>query len=303
MVEKQQNQSSYKERETFFKSPLKEFIPQEGQNTLRIAPALFDFDAYGDSFGIELYVHFQVGANEARVLCNQSTYGEACPVCEEAAKARADGDAEYAKSLRPSKRYLCYVKLVEKGHMSEDILIWNMPGSVDRSINGVAKTLSGKLIYFDDDEEGCVLGFTRTGKNLNTKYDAYQMDPTPMPLSAVDVEWLKNNPIDEFLINRTYEEVAKLFHGRSATSTAVATEIATAEVESNVGIYDAEDIASFSPDEVEEILVDEFGLNIEGLTPEEQLELLHEECGVPVPEKEATADEAKVAKLRKRKRA
>lgn len=61
---------------------------------------------------LDVWVHRNLGPNKKDMLCPKSTYGKACPACEERQKLYDEGRDEEAKAFTPSRRAIYNVQLI-----------------------------------------------------------------------------------------------------------------------------------------------------------------------------------------------
>lgn len=61
---------------------------------------------------LDVWVHRNMGPNKKDMLCPKSTYGKACPACEERQKLYDEGRDEEAKAFTPSRRVIYNIQLI-----------------------------------------------------------------------------------------------------------------------------------------------------------------------------------------------
>lgn len=61
---------------------------------------------------LDVWVHRSMGPNKKDMLCPKSTYGKACPACEERQKLYDEGRDEEAKAFTPSRRVIYNIQLI-----------------------------------------------------------------------------------------------------------------------------------------------------------------------------------------------
>lgn len=200
-----------------FKEQYKEFKPTEGDHRIRIMPPTFEG---AEHYALPIYVHREVGPDNQQYLCLSKMKQEPCPVCEEYARARREGeDEKYTKKLRPSERRVAWV--IDRNHEDEGPLVYNMPvGKQDKRICAVAKDQeTGETLWLDDPDKGYDIFFKRTGTRLNTDYTGHAPGRRESPLSrdeATQEAWLKyinKHPLDETLLYYDYDHIATAASG------------------------------------------------------------------------------------------
>jgi hypothetical protein len=204
-----------------FKSKFKSFQPKEGDFCIRILPAQHKG---ADHYGIDIYTHYGVGAENNRYLCHRKMEklapdGE-CVICEEWEKAKRDDDEEYAKKLRANRQILVWV--IDRDHEKEGPKLWCMPGSVDVDVAKLSHNKrTGETMLPEDPDEGHDIDFSRNGKGLNVKYSGIRLGKaTPLSDDEEKQEkWLQfvaENPLDEVLNFFEADYIAKVFGGGKA---------------------------------------------------------------------------------------
>lgn len=205
-------------RDSFFAPHVNFFTPKVGPNILRILPPPPAKRDEWRSYGIELFIHYGIGTDEAGYLCLDKMKGETCPICEERTRAKAAGEDEYASQLRPNTRISVY--MVDRDQEGKGPMVWNMPQSLDADICGRAvNKKTGEVYAVDDPEEGFDISFNREGQGLITKYKSIEIDRERSPLSddpGTVTKWLDYvvaNPLDEALLFYDYEHIKAAFAG------------------------------------------------------------------------------------------
>lgn len=211
-TKKRSEQRGGNEFDSIFKQNTKVFKVND-DNVLRLIPPTWPEPKH---FGFDIFVHYGVGPDGQTYLCPKEMLGEPCPVCEERARAVKDGDDDYAKELKPSKRVVYYV--IDRDAEKEGVQIWAAPWTVDRDINTlIVDKRSGEVLAIDDPENGYDIEFSRTGKQLTTKYIGMQIARRESELG--DSKWLDyavDTPIPEQLAYFDYDHIAKVFGGQTS---------------------------------------------------------------------------------------
>ncbi len=205
-------------KDSFFESGVQFFSPKVGDNTLRILPPPPDKRDDWKAYGITLYVHYGIGADEAAYLCLDRMKGEPCPVCEERARAKAEGEEDLAQELRPVQRVAIYV--VDRDQEGKGPLLWNMPASIDADICGRSvDKKSGEVYAVDDPVNGYDVTFLREGQGMTTKYKSIEIARRPSALSEdeeVATRWLQfvcDSAIDDKLVFHDYNHIKHALSG------------------------------------------------------------------------------------------
>ena len=235
--------------DSLFRSDVDVIAIKEGDWRLRICPPSWtdrmlddlgilhperpsDWDPEGaDDFGLEVYVHFGVGADNQKYLCPKKMKGEPCPVCEERERAAAAGPQEgetakqhedYLRNLQPSKRVVAYV--IDRDERNSGPQLWNMAWSMDRDLNRLSIDKETQAaICIDHPEEGFDVEFTVVGTGIKTKYSGVAIGRRSTPLCNNpdrQEDWLRTiaeNPIPELLQFFDYEHMKASLAGQRRT--------------------------------------------------------------------------------------
>lgn len=203
------------------------FKPREGENCIRILPWLSgshpDANAYaekwGDHWGIDIFLHFNVGPDNASYLCLDKMKGEPCPVCE----VRREANEEEADALKLSNRILCWV--VDRSDEKSGPKLWSMPLGTSKDISAASQVKgSGEVLLIDDPEEGFDVYFDREGEKIKTKYKRVEVGRDPCPLHTdpkVQARWLAyvdEMMLPDILVYYPYDHIKKVLFGQGVSS-------------------------------------------------------------------------------------
>lgn len=211
-VKKRASQNAFGDRVGIFKDGLKGFSVKEGTSySVRFLPPTWD-DA--EHYGYDIYVHYNIGPGNDQYLCLEKMQNKPCPICDERKKAEAEGDAEYAKKLTPTKRVAVY--LVDREDEKEGVKVWSMPWTLDRDISKIAvDKKTGELYEVDNPDEGYDVSFEVTGKKPKIEYTGLQIARRASELGNDDwLEFAVKNPIPEQLVYSTYDHIKSVFAGK-----------------------------------------------------------------------------------------
>lgn len=221
---KSRDESSYRERarqkggdrDGFVGSKIKSFSPRDGNNSIRILPPTWD-DA--EHFGYEIFVNYQVGADNNQYLSLDKMFNEEDPILEERKRALDEGDDKYADSLKPKKR--CGIWLIDRKAEDEGPQFWSMPWTMDRDICAVSvDDDTNEVLNIDDPDNGFDVKFvSEKAKGGMKTYEAVKIARNESPVHEDEElmdEWLdyiQDNPVPDILIKHDYEHIAKSFDG------------------------------------------------------------------------------------------
>ena len=213
--------------DTFFDSRFQKFVPDGGQNYVRILPPTWD---NAEHFGFDYYLHSQVGPDNSQYLCLErcadlaqlhGVEGGKCPVCEERRQLEREGESEIAQQLKFSHRVGVWI--IDRNNEKDGPKFWDMSWSMDKDIAALQiNKRTGEGLLIDDPDNGYDFEFVREGKGLNTRYIGKQISRQASPLSddprqqEVWLEFIENNPIPDVLNFFTYEHIMTVFSGRKS---------------------------------------------------------------------------------------
>lgn len=206
----------------FLKPGIRMWKPRDGSNRFRIVPPTWK--PPHEHYGLDVHLHYGVGADRGSYLCLKKMRDEPDPICDErqrfARSADLDNkdDKDYMRELEPRRRVLIY--LVDRDDERAGVQAWSMPYSVDREITGCSLDPDTKeVLNIDNPDDGYDVLFTKTGKGVNTKYESVQIARRSSPLGRDEwMEWALDHPLDEQLVFFPYDHIAREFGSPSAPS-------------------------------------------------------------------------------------
>ena len=191
------------------------FTPKAGKHRVRFLPPMWDG---AEHYGMDIYVHFNVGPDQQQYLCLRQHADSKCPLCEESERLKNAGEDDAAYDLKANKRVLGYV--IDRDDEEAGPKLWAMPWTVDRDITALmVDPDSGEVILVDHPDEGYDIVFQRQGTGVNTKYVGAQIARKSSPLCddpEVQDEWLEfvqNTPVPKTLCTFDYDYVKNELEG------------------------------------------------------------------------------------------
>lgn len=153
--------------DSIFKGNFDTFTPKEGDNTIRVLPAGWEGNT---DYAYPAWVHFGIGADESSYLClRKMKNGATCPICQEVARMKADGEGEDAKRIDCKERMVCWI--LDRSDRDETPALYSMPATLYKDINALCySSKSGKAIFIDNPDDGYDVIVRRTGTKRNTRY-------------------------------------------------------------------------------------------------------------------------------------
>lgn len=200
------------------------FKPKEGENVIRIMPPTWADDKWGDYWDVEVWVHYNVGAQGGAYLCLDKMKGEPCPVC---AAAKEAADREEARQFSANVRALVW--LIDRNDEKAGPLAWAMPNKVYKEINARSKDKkTGAVILIDQVDENSYDGYDITfnlekkgSDSKNVDYTGVEIDRDETPLhddQKVEDRWMKyitDNPLPDILNFYDAGYIEKVLTGRA----------------------------------------------------------------------------------------
>ena len=197
--------------EGFIMSEFRLYKPHSGDNYIRILPPTFEDPKH---YGIDVWVHYGIGPDEASVICPKKMLNKPCPCCEARIVADKRGDTDLADDLKPTRRVLIWLLDMKEADRERKPILWPMGGSTDTDISKHAKDReTGKYRAVDHPDDGFNLSFDRTGEKLRTKYTGFQFNSKPSSVPDEALDYVMDHPLPTTLRWRDYDQIAGLFDG------------------------------------------------------------------------------------------
>ena len=168
---------------------------------------------------MDVFIHYGIGGDNQSYLCLKEMKNQLCPICEEIAKAKREGEDEYASEIRVVRRVLVWI--IDRKNEEEGPVLWSMPWTVDRDCTDAAiDEDSGEIMYVDDPGgNGYDIRLSREGSGITTKYGKPKILRHPSPLSDDEEQaddWLtfvQENPLPSVLNFYDYDYIKEVFSG------------------------------------------------------------------------------------------
>jgi hypothetical protein len=215
----------------FIKDEFTTYSIRDGENHGRIMPPTWENPEH---YGVEVWVHYRVGPQNATVLCLAKMGKGKCPECE-LRNALDDAGRPDADDHKPNRRVAVWWIDRKEPDAKKSLCVWAMPWTMDRDISKLAKDpLDGSLYHLDHPEEGFDIFFdvTGNGKTAPKQYGAAQLARRPTGVSDDALAYVIAHPLPTTLQWRSYAEVQQLMEGGGAApatgTTAAPTTTATA---------------------------------------------------------------------------
>jgi hypothetical protein len=220
---RQRSQMGNNDFDKILKSGIKMFKPADGDNCIRIVPPTWK---KAEHYGLDIYVHYGVGADRGTYLCLHKHKGEPDPIHEAYLEAKNEYSEDeknedlkkLVKELEAKRRVLVY--LIDRDRPKEGIMAWAMPWTLDRDIVQVMQDKrTGEVLPIDDPEEGYDVQFTKKGSKNLTEYTGVAIARRSSPLdNDKALEFAQENPLPDQLQFFDYDHIAKAFGGKGKQS-------------------------------------------------------------------------------------
>jgi len=306
-----------KKREGFIKSGVTVFAPKiDETNKIRILPPTWDDP---DHYGLDLYAHYNIGADNSAFLCLRKMKNEPCPICE--AIDSNSTNKEFKDKVKAKRKV--YVYLIDRFDEEAGVKVWTMPWTVDKEfvLQSVDEE-TGDLLKIDLPEEGYDVSFktvkgsqggpvyTYEGEKISRRPSPIFADPKKM--DAV-LDYIVEHPVTETLEYKEYDYIKSILDG-GAIEEKVETDdddddlpiepkkskVENEEQEDSAGDYTYKDLKLMDREDLEDIATDECGMKrreIRELNDKELIEAICEELNIHIEKSSSKLEEAK-AKLR-----
>lgn len=206
--------------------------PSDGINKIEILPYIPHSNKHpllakgqlkkGDpDYNLDVFVHRNVGANNATIVCTKRNYGQACPLCEEADRLWNGGDKDNAKKLFAQRRvFYNIINTIEqdKGVQLYEAAPKTFQDKLEAAQNAADSDPDIQEVapraFFADPKNGLSVKITGAQETFNNNkfidvssvvLSPRKIDVTPYLDKVVQLE--------DFLTIKSYDELADLMAG------------------------------------------------------------------------------------------
>jgi len=198
-----------------FKSSLDLWRPKEGDNLVRILPPTWDSDHYG----LDIWVHKFIGADNGTYLCNEKMVNKPCKVCNAMREAKAEGEADEVKALTPARQVVYWIRDRDDDANPPNPQLFAVSWQADKDIaKECHDNRTGKLLLIDHPDDGYDLRIFREGKGLRTRYKySVARDNSPIDDDAEVQDnilaFITDNPLPSCLHYYSSEHIQRALEG------------------------------------------------------------------------------------------
>lgn len=188
-------------------------VTKDGDNSIRIVPPIEAREL--GMFGLDLFLHRNVGPNREVFLCLKNMWGEYCPRCakqtpelwEKAKENSEEGKAAKAEAVSYFPEYKILTWVIDRSDNVDQLKLFPMPKSIAEEILTQSNRKDTQVMLdVAHPREGRDIYFTRYKDKDFTKYKGIQIGERATPLPAWAAEQRKR--LDEVLIKPDPEEFA-----------------------------------------------------------------------------------------------
>jgi len=207
--------------------------PGDGSHIIDIIPyEVGKYNVDGDEPGevhytFRYFLHRNVGPGNKLVICPLKTWGKDCPICEERQRLIDNGSdwEKMVKPLFPKERYIYNIVCYDRGEEKKGVQVWDVSNHYfQKHIITLSKkpTRGGRdeqNILFFDEEEGKSISFTiepAQSKDDFAEYVAHSFDERDYTISDDLLD--SAHCLDEIVEIHSYEDIKKMFFGRSGSN-------------------------------------------------------------------------------------
>lgn len=193
------------------------FTPGGGDHRIRILPPTWDTPEH---YGMDVWYHSSVGADQQTYLCPTKMKVGECPICEEAKKTgkSTDKDEVLLRALKSYRRVVCWV--IDRNDEAVGPLLYPMPWTMDRDVSSMSiDKESGEILQVDNHEDGYDIEFTKEGSGLKTQYTGIMIARRSTVLSSDQrttdewIQFVEDNPVPSTLRFYSYDYIKETFEG------------------------------------------------------------------------------------------
>jgi hypothetical protein len=206
--------------------------PSDGINKIEILPYIPHSNKHpllakgllkkGDpDYNLDVFVHRNVGANNATIVCPKRNYGQACPLCEEADRLWNGGDKDNAKKLFAQRRV--FYNIINTVEQDKGIQLYeSAPKTFQDKLEAAQNAADSDpdiqeiapRAFFADPKNGLSVKITGAQETFNNNkfidvssvvLSPRKIDVTPYLDKVVQLE--------DFLTIKSYDELADLMAG------------------------------------------------------------------------------------------
>lgn len=171
-----------------------------------------------EHWGIDIWVHYNIGEDNNVYLCLNKMKKGNCPICEEMNKIT---DEKVSNEIRPVHRVLQW--LIDRDNEKDSPMLWAAPEQFDTTVCSVAvNRRSGAARKVSNPDTGCDISFKTDGIGKHRKYLAHKCEDPSTLSDDVDKynEWLEfaqKHPLSNLLKFYNYDHIYNTYHGKSVT--------------------------------------------------------------------------------------
>ena len=210
--------------DSIFKPEYQVYKVRKGINTVRFLTMFGEKPHWqtDEHFGMDVWLHRNVGPDNGTYLCLRKHKNEPCPVCEERQELDAAGSSEAAKEIVAKKSVVYWLVDRDDEDKGPQLHMWGY--TLDQDLAQRCKDRqTGKVIDILDEEEGYDVSFRRGEEKPYPKTSGIEIARRDSPICDDQrlqdkwVRYVEDNPLDENILNYfDYDYIHNILHARGS---------------------------------------------------------------------------------------
>lgn len=199
------------------------FKPKEGLNTVRFIPipGKIARELGIRHYGMNVFIHYNVGGDKNSYPCLDSMKGQPCPCCDYRKQLEHDrAPKEEIKEVAARKNVIVWV--IDRDEERAGPKLWPMTWTIDKEFSQLSLASDDRsYLPIEDPNDGYDVSFRREGTGLSTKYTgkliarnvSYLMRDEREQASVL--RFVEENPLPDVVQYYTAEEMDATLNGRA----------------------------------------------------------------------------------------
>jgi hypothetical protein len=202
--------------DSIFDPSLKVYKVKKGINDLRFLPGNWK-DA--DHFGLEVWIHRNIGPDNGTYLCRYKMKGEDCSICDERRELNDAGDTEAAKQIAARKSLVYWVIDRDNEDEGPQLHMWGYTLDEELALR-CGNQRTGALLDISHEEDGYDVSFRRGDEKPFPKTTGIDVARQSSPLCDDErwqdrwLDFVDDHPLPETLNYYDNDYVTKILYGR-----------------------------------------------------------------------------------------
>lgn len=205
--------------DSVFHPDVKVYKPRDGKNLVRILPRSEPEGVENKHFGMDVFIHRNIGPDNASYLCLLKHKGEPCPCCDLRRDLMEQGDPEIAKTVGWKKSVAYWVIDRNSEDDGVQLLLWGYTYDEELSVASEDPT-HGNVLDITHEDHGYDVAYRRGTEKPFPKTTAITIARDESPLCD-DMKWqnkwldyVEDHPLSTILNYYPDEYISKVIKGR-----------------------------------------------------------------------------------------